>query len=78
MRRVATLRATPRKAYLAISPRPTAHSRAGRVDKRSVSHRTAAGCQNAPTKFLPSGMLTPVFPPIAASTWASSEVATFT
>ena len=36
------------------------------------------GCQKAPTRFLPSGRLTPVLPPMAASTWASSEVATFT
>ncbi len=70
--------ASPRKAYLAISPRPQAHSRGGRDDRVSVSHSTALGCQNAPTRFLPSGRLTPVLPPMAASTWASSEVATFT
>ena len=67
-----------KKAYLAISPRPQAHSRGGSVASVSVSHSTAAGCQNAPTRFLPSGRLTPVLPPMAASTWASSEVATFT
>ena len=43
-----------------------------------MSHSTAAGCQKAPTRFLPSGRLTPVFPPMAASTWASRVVATFT
>ncbi len=41
-----------------------------------MSQITPTGCQNAPTRFLPSGRLTPVFPPIAASTWASSVVAT--
>ena len=79
-RRVATVRgrSRPRNAYLAISPRPDAHSRGGRVDSTSVSHRTALGCQNAPTRFFPSGRLTPVLPPMAASTWPSRVVATFT
>ena len=69
--------ASPRKAYLAISPRPQAHSRGGSDDSVSVSQSTALGCQKAPTRFLPSGRFTPVLPPMAASTWASSEVATF-
>ena len=43
-----------------------------------MSHNTAVGCQKLPTRFLPSGRLTPVFPPMAASTWASSVVGTFT
>ncbi len=43
-----------------------------------MSQSTAAGCQNAPTRFFPSGRFTPVFPPTAASTWARSDVATFT
>ena len=77
-RRAAAGRRTPRKAYLAISPRPDAHSRGGRVASTSVSQSTALGCQNAPTRFFPSGRLTPVLPPMAASTWASSVVATFT
>lgn len=50
----------------------------GSVDRTSVSHKTAIGCQIEPTRFLPSGMFTPVLPPMAASTWANSVVATFT
>ena len=38
-----------------------------------MSHSTALGCQKAPTRFLPSGRLTPVFPPMAASTWAEQR-----
>ena len=48
------------------------------MDSTSVSQMTPLGCQNAPTRFLPSGRLTPVLPPMAASTWASRVVATFT
>ena len=44
----------------------------------TVSQMTAAGCQNVPTRFLPCGRLTPVLPPMAASIWASSVVATWT
>ena len=43
-----------------------------------MSQRTAAGCQKAPTRFLPSGRLTPVLPPMAASTWPSRVVGTCT
>ncbi len=42
----------------------------------SVSHTTARGCQNEPTRFFPSGRLTPVLPPTAASIMPSSEVDT--
>ena len=52
-------RVGPSKAYLAISPRPEAHSRGGRVASTSVSHSTALGCQKAPTRFFPSGRFTP-------------------
>jgi len=45
----------PKKAYFAISPRPHAHSRAGRLVSVSVSQSTARGCQNEPTRFFPSG-----------------------
>ena len=38
-----------------------------------MSQITATGCQKAPTRFLPSGKLTPVLPPMAASTWASKR-----
>ncbi len=47
------------------------------VVRVSVSQSTALGCQNAPTRFFPSGRFTPVFPPMAASTWPNSVVATF-
>lgn len=43
-----------------------------------MSHSTAAGCQNAPTRFLPSGRLAPVLPPIAASIWPNRVVGTCT
>src|SRR6266568_527854 len=68
----------PRKWYLAISPNPLRYSRGGSVSSTSVSHSTADGCQKAPTRFFPSGTLTPVFPPMAASTCPNSVVATAT
>ena len=37
-----------------------------------------SGQWKAPTRFLPSGRLTAVFPPIAASTWPTSVVGTAT
>ena len=69
---------TTRYRDFAISPQPLRYSLGGRAASTSVSHRTATGCQKAPTRFFPSGRLTPVFPPIAASTWARSVVATWT
>jgi hypothetical protein len=69
---------SPKKAYLAISPLPQAHSRGGNESRVSVSHRTAPGCQKAPIRFFPSGRFTPVLPPMAASTWPSKVVGTFT
>src|SRR5205085_11707087 len=68
----------PRKWYLAISPSPLRYSRGGSVSSTSVSLSTAEGCQKAPTRFFPSGRLTPVFPPMAASTWPSKVVGTAT
>ena len=47
-----------RKWYLAISPSPERRSRGGSVASASVSQITPHGCQNAPTRFLPSGRLT--------------------
>ncbi len=35
------------------------------------------GWWNAPTRFFPRDRLTPVLPPMAASTWATSDVATW-
>ena len=43
-----------------------------------MSQKTPSGCQKEPTRFLPSGRLTPVLPPMAASTWPSSVVGTLT
>ncbi len=63
---------------MAISPRPDDHSRAGSELRAWMSQITADGCQKAPTRFLPWGRFTPVFPPMAASTWASRVVATVT
>ncbi len=67
-----------RKWYFAISPSPQRVSRSGSVASASRSQITPDGCQNAPTRFLPSGRLTPVLPPIAASTMPSSVVDTCT
>ncbi len=65
---------SPMSAYFATSPRPDRYSRSGRVASVVVSASTPAGWWNAPTRFLPSGRLTPVLPPIAASTIARSVV----
>ncbi len=46
-----------RKWYLAISPSPQRISRAGSVSSASRSQITPDGCQNAPTRFLPSGQV---------------------
>ena len=43
-----------------------------------MSCTTKRGCLNAPTRFLPIGRLTAVFPPIEASTIAASDVGTWT
>ncbi len=73
------MRSSPvRKWYLAISPNPLRRSRSGNVSSAVRSQSTAAGCQNAPTRFLPSGRLTPVLPPMAASTMPRSVVGTWT
>ena len=48
-----------RKWYLAISPSPLRRSRSGSVGQGVGVAHTAAGCQKAPTRFLPSGRLTP-------------------
>ena len=37
---------------------------------------TARGKWNAPARFLPSAVFTPVLPPMAASTWPVSVVGT--
>ena len=57
-------------AYFATSASPERKSRSGSVASVSTSASTARGCENVPTRFLPSGRLTAVLPPIAASTCA--------
>ena len=60
--------------HLTISASPDRTSRTGKVVNRSVSHSTALGSWNAPTRFFPAGILMPVLPPIAASAMASTVV----
>ena len=50
------------------------------VERRERVHvgEHRAGWANVPTRFLPSGRFTAVFPPTAASTWAVSVVGTCT
>ena len=47
-------------AYLATSPRPLDHSRAGSVARTAVSQSTPSGWWIVPTRFLPAGRLTAV------------------
>ena len=63
---------------LMISALPATSSSCGRVSSVARSTSTAEGSWNAPTRFLPAAVLTPVFPPTAASTIASSVVGTWT
>ena len=65
------------RPYFATSASPERNSRSDRVRSVSTSATTSRGCENVPTRFLPSGRLTPVLPPIAASTCASSVVGTW-
>ena len=66
------------KPHLTISAMPATRSGRGSVDRASRSQSTPAGGWNEPTRFLPSGVLIPVFPPTAASTIASNVVGTWT
>lgn len=50
----------------------------GRVARVSMSAMTKRGWWKAPTRFLPAGTSTPVFPPIEASIIARSVVGTWT
>ena len=60
--------ARPRRRTSPSPPgrRPTPRAAACRGSRYRTGRRL--GCQNAPTRFLPSGRFTPVFPPMAAST----------
>ena len=62
--------------YFTTSARPAFNSRSGSVVRNSVSMNTPAGWWNAPTRFLPAEMFTPVLPPTLLSTSASSVVGT--
>ena len=66
------------RPYLMTSARPARSSRAGSVASVVVSLTTRAGWWKAPMRFLPPGWLTPVLPPTAESTCASSVVGTCT
>ena len=60
------------------SAKPATSSLRDSVSSRSRSQTTARGAQNAPTRFLPSAVFTPVLPPTAASTMPSTVVGTCT
>ena len=62
---------------LRISYSPARYSRSGRLSSSAGSISTAQGGWKLPTRFLPLTRFTPVFPPIEASTWASSVVGTW-
>src|SRR5690606_11646627 len=66
------------KPHLTTSARPAVSSAAGRVSRVARSASTPAGGWNAPTRFLPAAVLTPVLPPTAASTMPSRLVGTAT
>src|SRR5581483_2706793 len=57
---------------------PFRRSRSGSVSRRASSITTRAGQWNAPARFLPFAVSTPVLPPIAASTCPTSVVGTAT
>ena len=61
-----------------LEERPARVSRSGNVRRKSGATTTSAGEWNAPTRFLAAGKSTPVLPPHAASTIASSVVGTWT
>ena len=59
---------------LMISYSPARYSRSGSVSSTAGSMSTASGWWKLPIRFLPLTRLTPVLPPMAASTCASSVV----
>ena len=64
-RRASAIAITP---YFTTSYSPARNSRRGSVRSTSGSHTTIDGAWNEPTRFLPSGRLTPTLPPMALST----------
>ena len=56
---------------------PAAISSSGSDEITSTSTNTRRGCRNAPTRFFPAGVSTPVLPPTLLSTMASSVVGTW-
>src|SRR5207244_4181831 len=63
---------------LTTSAIPARRSASGSVASKRGSMTLTSGQWKAPTRFLPSGRLTAVFPPIAASTRPTSVVGTAT
>ena len=63
-----------RTACLTVSPSPHLSSLSVNVSKVSIATFTSLGCQNAPNKFFPLEVLTPVLPPTDASDMASKVV----
>ena len=72
------MRGSAMKPHLTTSPVPATRSARGSVPSSDRSHSTPVGSWKAPTRFLPAAVLTPVLPPTAASTIASSVVGTCT
>src|SRR6266567_4426646 len=66
------------KPHLTTSASPATRSTGGSVSSVDRSQRTPAGGWNAPTRFLPAAVLTPVLPPTAASTMPSRLVGSCT
>ena len=61
-------------AFLITSAKPAARSRLGNDARVATSIDTRRGWWKDPTRFLPSGRLTPVLPPTLASTIESTVV----
>ena len=59
---------------LSISAAPDRKSLAGRVDSTSGQMYVKSGWRITPIMFFSDSKLTPVLPPMAASTWDSSVV----
>ena len=64
--------------YLITSAIPDAISSTGSDESVPKSTNTRCGCRNAPTRFFPADVSTPVLPPTLLSTIASSVVGTWT
>ena len=65
-----------RRPVFTTSAMPARRSFSGSVARTLGLMPTDSGKWNAPARFFPSGVLIPVLPPIAASTWPVSVVGT--